>query len=59
MSKYSSSEPAKIAAGEVANQTWFWAEESQVGERQADSERDSGDGTRLDSGDALLASLAD
>ena len=40
-----------------AGQAWYWGEEWQAGERQAEIEKKSGDGVIYDSGDEFLASL--
>lgn len=40
-----------------ASQAWFWTEEWQAGEREADAEIAAGLGTVYDSGEEFLAAL--
>lgn len=42
-----------------AGQAWFWTQEWQTGERQADAEAAAGLGATFDAGDEFLASLDD
>jgi antitoxin MazE len=40
-----------------AHHAWFWDEAWQAGERQAETERQTGQGEEFDSGEALIAHL--
>jgi hypothetical protein len=40
-----------------ASQAWFWTEEWQAGEREADADRAAGRSERFDSGEEFLAAL--
>jgi hypothetical protein len=47
----------QLLATQSPGQAWYWTEEWQAGEREADSQIAAGEGTVYDSGEEFLAAL--